>query len=48
MYTGATVANEMSSVIDKNPIDVSLDTFADRLFDSMVDQLNIKRIWTVY
>lgn len=34
---GAKVADEMSSVIINNPIDVSLDTFADRLFDRMVE-----------
>lgn len=31
------VANEMSSVIKNNPVDVSLDTFADRLFDKMAE-----------
>lgn len=31
------VANEMSSVIKNNPVDVSLDTFADRLFDRMAE-----------
>jgi type I restriction enzyme R subunit len=31
------VANEMSAVIKKNPVDVSLDTFADRLFDKMAE-----------
>jgi hypothetical protein len=34
---GAKVADEMSSVILNNPIDVSLETFADRLFDRMVE-----------
>lgn len=31
------VANEMSAVIKNNPVDVSLDTFADRLFDKMAE-----------
>ena len=31
------VANEMSAVIRNNPLDVSLDTFADRLFDKMAE-----------
>lgn len=31
------VANEMSAVIRNNPVDVSLDTFADRLFDKMAE-----------
>ena len=31
------VANEMSAIIKNNPIDVSLDTFADRLFDKMAE-----------
>lgn len=31
------VANEMSAVIKNNPVDVSLDTFADRLFDRMAE-----------
>lgn len=31
------VANEMSAVIKINPVDVSLDTFADRLFDRMAE-----------
>lgn len=31
------VANEMSAVIKNNPVDVSLDTFADRLFDRMTE-----------
>lgn len=31
------VANEMSAIIKNNPVDVSLDTFADRLFDKMAE-----------
>jgi len=31
------VANEMSAVIKNNPVDVSLETFADRLFDKMAE-----------
>lgn len=31
------VADEMSSIIKNNPVDVSLDTFADRLFDRMAE-----------
>lgn len=31
------VANEMSAVIKNNPVDVALDTFADRLFDRMAE-----------
>ena len=31
------VADEMSAIIKNNPVDVSLDTFADRLFDRMAE-----------
>ena len=31
------VANEMSAVIKNNPVDVSLETFADKLFDKMAE-----------
>ena len=31
------VANEMSAVIKNNPVDVSLETFADKLFDKMTE-----------
>ena len=31
------VANEMSAIIKNNPVDVSLETFADRLFDKMAE-----------
>lgn len=40
---GEKVADEMSSVILNNPIDVSLDTFADKLFDRMVEHSQHER-----
>ena len=37
------VANEMSTIIKNNPIDLSLDTFADRLFDKITEMKETER-----